>query len=282
LQYLAESDLPAMMPVHLPAEATGLLNQLAGDVIHLQQYLDFLKNTRFRQSLLCHQGREIDKARHPERLFDLLVSSPAAPANPAPDLRPGINEVFKGPLGSLTTATPLVKATMTELAEAAPRALPFMKLFERARGRLVAAGLAEMGDIEKEKYVLASTLLDGYLTSTLLELHVWQPHFVTEPSAKPVASPLARLQAQSSSAVTNVLHWRVGLHLLHQHLIRYLDGTRDKKTLVEALVGEVRAGTLSAKREGQSIEDPQTLAGSIEEAVVDGLKQLAKRALLVG
>ena len=97
LQYLAESDLPAMMPVHLPAEATGLLNQLAGDVIHLQQYLDFLKNTRFRQSLLCHQGREIDKARHPERLFDLLVSTPAVTANPAPDLRPGTTKFSRDP-----------------------------------------------------------------------------------------------------------------------------------------------------------------------------------------
>ena len=157
-----------------------------------------------------------------------------------------------------------------------------MELFERARQAHCRRPGRDGGDIEKEKHVLASTLLDGYLTSTLLELHVWQPHFVTEPSAKPVASPLARLQAQSSSAVTNVLHWRVGLHLLHQHLIRYLDGTRDKKTLVEMLVGEVRAGTLSAKREGQSIDDPQTLASSIEEAVVDGLKQLARRALLVG
>jgi methyltransferase-like protein len=175
----------------------------------------------------------------------------------------------------------MVKATMTVLTEAAPKALPFTELFERARGRLSSAGLEEDGDIGKEKHDLASTMLDGYLTTTLLEFHTWQPSFVTVPSEKPVASPLARLQAQTSTAVTNVLHWRVGLHPLHQHLIRYLDGSHDQKGLTEALVAEIRAGTLAATRDGRSIKDDPTLSSSIEEVVVDGLNQLARRAFLI-
>jgi methyltransferase-like protein len=282
LQYLGEAELYSMIPTHLPTEATQILNRLAGDAVHLQQYLDFLRNTRFRQSLLCRKELTLDRVRRPERLFGFLISSQAQASSVATDLRPGVNEIFRTPSGSLTSATPLIKAAMTHLAMVAPRALPFMDLLESSRGRLLAAGFEEPNEIEADRNSLAGTLLEGYLTTTLVDLHTWQPSFATAPSQRPLASALARLQATGSTTVTNVLHRRVGLHKMHQHLIRYLDGTRDCQALSEALVAEVRAGTLTAQRAGQPIEDEQLLRSSIEEAVADGLKQLARCALLIG
>jgi SAM-dependent methyltransferase len=199
LRFLAEADVFEM-------DAGALPPGLAADTIEREQYLDFFKGRMFRQTLLCHEGAELQEPSL-EIVRDMLVASPAQPAGEG---------TFRGPLGAtLTTDHEPVRAALTRLGEAWPAALP----------------VAELGDDP----AVAETLRRAY-AANLVRLHVWAPELTTTPSERPVASALARLQAAEGTRVTTLLHTSVEVgDELGRRLIGLLDGTRDRAALLAEL-----------------------------------------------
>jgi SAM-dependent methyltransferase len=229
LQFLSEAEFFSMQLVGFDAEVVDTIRLLAqGDRIKEQQYLDFLKCRRFRQSLLCHQELALDRQPAAGRIPGLCVSSPARPMQDVAD--PSSNEdlEFQTAAGaSMTTNLPLAKAAILYLAARWPLAAPF--------GELPGASAA-----------LADLLLKIY-ASGLLELHVVPSRFTLEASERPRAFSLARLQAGSESFVTTLLHSTVGLDdALGRRLVTLLDGTRDRASLLRDLASE-SSGPLQAE-----------------------------------
>jgi SAM-dependent methyltransferase len=207
LRYLAEADFFEMT---VPAELASAFAEL-DDPIEREQYLDFFKGRLFRQTLLCHAEAEVEEP-GPARVAGMLAASPAQP-----DGDPEAGRVtFRGPKGaSLTTDEPLAKAAMLALGAAWPDAVP----------------VSELGDGE----ALHSLLLQAY-AANLVQLHVWTPTLASTPSARPRASALARLQATEGSRITNLRHATLEVtDDLGRHLIRLLDGTRDRPALLHEL-----------------------------------------------
>ncbi len=85
LKYLAEVDLRVMVPGNFPAEVSNVLHMLSYDLIHLEQYMDFLRNRMFRQTLLCHKNVQANYALRGEQLAAFHVASPAKPARAPAD-----------------------------------------------------------------------------------------------------------------------------------------------------------------------------------------------------
>src|SRR5262249_34675400 len=56
LQYLGEAAFREMLTEHFPPDVGQTLRLLAPDLVQTEQYMDFLRNRRFRQTLLCHKG----------------------------------------------------------------------------------------------------------------------------------------------------------------------------------------------------------------------------------
>ncbi|MCI0456885.1 MAG: class I SAM-dependent methyltransferase [Gemmataceae bacterium] len=255
LQYLGEAEIRLMVAGNLPGEVENVLRALSGDLVRLQQYLDFLRNTGFRQSLLCHKHARLDGTRRPERLATLFVASPARPVSPAPDLRSGAAEEFRSDQGGLTTDRPIVKAAMVLLAENWPRPVRFDVLCREARSRLGGPPSPGAPAGPPDHQVLAASLLNGYLTTPLVELSCYPPRFQLAVSERPVASRLARLQAMTGIPVANMRHESVELGPADRQLLGLLDGTRDR---------------------------PSLAAPRPDEAVDQTLRRLAGCALLVG
>jgi methyltransferase-like protein/SAM-dependent methyltransferase len=277
LQYLGEAEVISMVVTNVPPEVDQVLRQLSVDVVHLQQYLDFLRNTQFRQSLLCHDKVTLDRARRPERLAAFRVASRARPVSANPDLRGSGLEQFRGPHDTMASNQPLVKAAMVCLADAWPSWLPFELLCQEARRRL-GDGAYDTAD---DRRLLGASLLDGYLSTRLIELHMDAPHFTTAVSARPVASPLARFQARKGDRVANLRHELIILNELDRHILPQLDGTHDRGTLVEGLEGLVREGKLVAQKDGQPLRDAERLRAVLTESLEQCLGRLAQSALLI-
>src|SRR5262249_58076866 len=87
-------------------------------------------------------------------------------------------------------------------------------------------------------------------TANLVELHVHSPPFVVEVGERPVASPLARLQA-TAGAATNLRHERIPLNELERHLLPRLDGRSDRPALLKVLNRLTEDGLLAVQEEGQ-------------------------------
>jgi SAM-dependent methyltransferase len=228
LCYLAEAQPGSMALDGFPPMVQQAVRAAAPDLLHLEQYLDFLHHRAFRQTLLCHKGVAADYRLRAERLRGLTVASPARPA-------PSDRDRFTGPGGTaVKAADPLAQAALLHLGEVWPRAVPFEKLCQAARARCGGAGQADPG---RDEQVVGQCLLASYLADPDGLAYLWthEPAFAWEPGDRPVASPLARLQAVGSMRATNLRHQTLALDNFHRDVLGRLDGTRDRAALEREL-----------------------------------------------
>jgi methyltransferase-like protein len=270
-----------MTPDHFDAETFQRIDEMSSSVIDLEQYMDFVRNRTFRQTLLCQEEAEISRTLDPRRLSGMYVASHARPKEPIHD--PGAAEVvqFEGSDGAiLSTDHPVSKAAMLCLEAAWPRALAFDDLLQAAQGRV--GGTPTAGERDRDLLVLGVNLLKAYsYSSTLVKLHTCPPKPASIASQKPYASKLARHQAASSALVTNLRHERVQLKPLDRHVIRGLDGKRDRAALIQRmLAGPVSEGRVLLEREGVPVEDPSERMRMLAQDVDQRLDWLVKAALL--
>src|SRR5262249_60395578 len=71
LQYLADADVSTMLASRFPPQVAETVRRIAPDVIRQEQFLDFLTNRTFRQTLLVHAELTIDRVITAERVKDL-------------------------------------------------------------------------------------------------------------------------------------------------------------------------------------------------------------------
>ena len=93
--------------------------------------------------------------------------------------------------------------------------------------------------------------------------------------------PLARLQAESASSVTNLKHEHVGLNDLERQVIQLLDGKRDRVELVRTLITRVRSGALAVHDGGRQVSEEDRLTAILGSALDRCVDDLARKALLL-
>ena len=271
LQFLGEAEPAAMAGVTLPENVRSVLARLSPDLFHSEQYLDFLRNRTFRQTLLCHRDVPLVRAIPTSVLRGLHVASSLQPAPPEAG---DAGSRFVGPDDiSLTTHDPLVTAALDRLAESWPAWIPFELLLDDARTG---------GSGAEAEAALGSRLLTFYVTAAFLELHSMPPHFVTEPGERPVPAPLARLQAGDGNRVTNRRHEVVVLTEVERQTLLLLDGVRNVGEVSAALADLVEAGDLTAEESGRPVTDPAEIRDGVARSVGGILRNLARHALLIG
>ena len=116
LQFLSEALLNDVLEPESGAEALDALGQVAdGDLIAYQQYLDFARYRRFRQSLLCHAGLPLRREGVLARMRELLVASPMRAAADQPDGAVDFTNIRGA--GTLATNNPVIIAFLRRLEE---------------------------------------------------------------------------------------------------------------------------------------------------------------------
>ena len=185
-------------------------------------------------------------------------------------------EEFRRPDGAagLTTNNPEVKAALVAIHDNRHRPIPFEALRDLVASRL-GVEPAEGGRS------LARSLLRCFL-SNLVELHVRPPGFAAEASPRPIASPLARLQAGSGSRVTNLRRRTVELVDFERLVLGLLDGTRDEGAILDALAGLVESGDFTLYRGEEAMEDLGEVREALRSQLGPCLGRLADLALLAG
>ena len=138
LRYLCEAQLSVMVLSNFPPEIEKAIRRVAADTINIEQYMDFVRNRTFRQTLLCHE--EVMPRYHlqPRILSPFHIACSATPATPPLDLHSQDGQIFKfdGAEATLTSRVPIVKAALACLGEAWPAFLSFDDLLKRASAKL--------------------------------------------------------------------------------------------------------------------------------------------------
>jgi methyltransferase-like protein/SAM-dependent methyltransferase len=268
LQYLGEAQVSMMMPSRFGAETETTLRQISPDLLHMEQYMDFLRNRMFRQTLLVHANIKLDYALSSEQAMALYIASRAKPpvdcdiASPVPQDFQGDGEL------KLTTQDPLMKAAMVVLAEKWPLPVSFDELLAAARHKLGEA-LPPTPDPARQRSELAIRLLNCY-TLGLLELSLMPAGFVRQVSDYPRASPYARLRARQEAKVVNMRLEAIQLTPSLRKFINYVDGEHDRTSLVHIV-----RGWLDKQLAAEKADDPDESAAAFVHQALEGLARLA-------
>jgi methyltransferase-like protein/SAM-dependent methyltransferase len=275
LQYLGEAQFSTMVASNFAPEVERTLQQVAPDLIALEQYMDFVRNRQFRASLLCRRGVRLVRDVWPEKLTRLYVACPARPVAAPVDLRSVDPVRFQGLHDlQITTSDSIVVAALLELGETWPQALFFDDLLARARARLADAGIGDRSNAATDPEVLASSLLRCYAADAV-EVRVREIPLTLDPGRCPLATAYARFQARRGARVTNLRHEIVVLKDFNRQLLLELRGKRSHLEIIGSL--EKR----TARKQGERLQDDTTLHPTLIGAVGEALAKLARCGLLL-
>jgi methyltransferase-like protein/SAM-dependent methyltransferase len=277
LRYLGEARISTMVSGNFGADIQKTLAHLSTDPVQIEQYLDFVRNRTFRETLLVRAEQAPSWAIEPERVYGLHVAAGTKVVGKPVDLSSDAPAQFQSRSGMAVSATaPLFKAAMLALAEAWPGTLPFAEVVRRAVARL---GREPADD---DPVALAAGLLNVYAASDLVELHAAPVAFARAAGAQPVALVHARVNAaEGRTRVANRRHDVVRLSDLNVRLLPLLDGTRDRAALLDALVGQALAGALTVQKAGHALADADDIRAALAATLGPSLDALARDALLV-
>ncbi len=267
MQFLGESNLASMIASNLPAKAAESLIKLTTDVYQRSQYTDFVTNRTFRQSLLCHKDRKLDRNVSPERMEGGFYSANIRVEDPTlmNNLHPSGDVAFKCANGKkIQTKNSALKALLFALADAWP-------------GSLTAPELGEGEQNPIAKFVRGNLL--QLVARGDIEIRLLPDRFVSRVSTTPTVSSLTRLQARQENLLTTGRHSMFNADPLTRMVIGELDGIKTKADLVE-WIAKLRAdGKLRPNAKGNRLLELDLIEHETVEKI---LEQLCRSAMLTG
>ena len=284
LRFLAEADLRLNVTANFPKEVHETLQRLSTGHVYLEQYMDFIRNSAFRQSLLCHADRQPNYALTPDVMAKFHIASPIRPKTPRPNLHTNQPEAFISDSNvSATVQDPIVKSALMILAEEWPKRISFHALRHRARARLEPRPVQDSGAVARDAEVLGMAFLQFYTTAgqSLLELSLRPLPAASATSERPLVGNINRRLAAAGKAVTNLRHESIALGEFERHMLQFLDGTHDRSAIRRALTQLVRDGKLTVQKDGQNVQDEQQLTSLIDEAINQQLARFARQSMLL-
>ncbi|HEX6730153.1 MAG TPA: class I SAM-dependent methyltransferase [Pyrinomonadaceae bacterium] len=284
LKFLSEAEHFNVREHEFPVEVAQQLRTLADqDVAAREQYLDFLEGRTFRQTLLCHQDVEINREFAMGKIKKFYLSSAARPVSGELDLRSTKVERFKAPKDAdMTTNFPLAKAAMFHLGQIYPRALRFDDLVTEGFRLIGGSSAISEQEMIKDSQTLAELMLKTY-GAGVLEFHLHRPRLTIHPGERPLASPLARLQARSGAMTTSLLGNNVRIDdFVGLQLLLLLDGTRDRVALIQDLLTIIELDSKSSSPALKiTTDDRRTLIQELPQQLDVKIAELARLGFLL-
>ena len=283
LAYLAEAQPEKMIPGNYHPKVADHLNEKCGGVqVLVEQYLDFVADRTFRESLLVHgeRGPQISYNPHPSRYRRLHIAARVPPADGQTRLDHSRQDYLYSDGATLFTNDPGIKAALDALTARWPWTLSWQELVDAVQSRLVSAGFKPNDKL--------SDHIDGLMQVLILQgqaLFRLDP-VLREPTEAPLRldetarrmAELTRMESQPSTF--NLWHETLTLSPVDRHLLPLLDGTRDRNALVEALLAISRENPIEIERDGKQVSGEPELRDALAEHIDAMPQRLAEMMLL--
>ena len=247
LQYVCDAQIARLWANNFAPGVAEVLHGL-GDHLKTEQYMDFVLNRRFRRSLVCHDDAVLDRRMNPATIEGHAVKATVERGDLAANLfnEQPVAVTFPGD-AEVTIAGPAMKVALHLLSRAHPRAIPHGELAAAIEVRArqandpLAGPLADAmaGPDPAVRNALASGLLQLFLAG-VVSLHRGTPRLTGRPGDRPLATPLARLQARNHADeirpwATNQWHARVVLSPTQRAVLEHLDGATSRNHIGRAI-----------------------------------------------
>jgi methyltransferase-like protein/cyclopropane fatty-acyl-phospholipid synthase-like methyltransferase len=209
LQYCADASLASMWLGNLPKSVAQTLERIAPTMIQREQYVDFVRNRTFRQSLLCHKSVKMNRSLDGKGVFDGFFSGKLGlrSGGDSVDLTAGVEVSFIDgkTKRTINSSDPITKAAIAHLNNAFPARISFTELFQASQLSVGSNTIQDASQVEKDRYDLASSL-NHLLVMGMVDCSFFEDHFATKIASNPCATKLSRYQAEHGASVTNLRH----------------------------------------------------------------------------
>lgn len=281
LAYLGEAQLPSMFVQNYDVQVREpLMRECGGSQILMEQYLDFVANRCFRQTLLIHQARgaEIRYQLQSERLLALEYAGSFAV--PDTGVQPGGGpQVFTMSDTQLSLHEPAQKVAAELLGQCYPAAMLATALVSAVAARLA----------EPEEQVAHSVML--FLGDMVIAGLVRFQRTPAQTGARLEDFPRAPVDVRTAQGLPmhsgpnatacNLWHESCDVSPIERTLLPLLDGSMSHEALAVHVVGEVRADRLRFIKDGQLLVDETMLHSFAQQQVAAALANLQRMGFLL-
>lgn len=278
LQYLADTSIASMYVGNMPAKVAEKLHVI-NDIVRTEQYMDFIRNRRFRCTVLCHDKAKINRNINNNDITQFNMMFSIRPEKPLQDIDLNNNlESLKFFYGNdesshLSTSSNYMKAILYSFAENSNNPVSFEQVTQSANKKL---GGTKLSEIKAELINIAMRLvLQGYINLSLQKNTV--PNLT-----KPKAYSLAKYQVTlPQNWVTSQRHKIVVLNIFEKIALQYMDGKNDKNAILNLVIKHVESGELVLNRDDKKIEDIATIKEELSKFLDPTLEKMAQNGILV-
>jgi methyltransferase-like protein len=253
LVFMAEAHPESMFAGNYGPKVAEYVNEKCSGVQALvEQYLDFVSNRMFRESLLVpvERASEIDYQLNGSRYRDLHFAAWVPPVDGQTRMDNSRQEYEESDGSKLFTNDPGVKAALDALSARWPWTLSRQDLIDEAQQRMSDAGLAPTAGLPQN--------IDNLIQVLILQ---GQARFRLTPVLPEQSSPPLRLpepirrmaeitRDESSASIFNLWHEALLLSPVDRHLLPLLDGTRDRDALLDAVSAIDRETPIELEHDG--------------------------------
>ncbi len=258
LKYVGDSSIETMFAGNMPGETKDFIKKIS-DLVKQEQYMDFIRNRQFRQSVICHGNKPLNRSFAPDNVRDLYFR---------PIVKPVSTE---GPLDASTEYKNLNGKTVFKADN--PLINGMMRYMHSENGRpmsleQICNGALNVGVNEEREKFLAFLKKNSviFLLKGMLMPHAQEIQYAVKPPKKPRASRLARYQCGlgNMSRITNLEDYVVIFDdPLQRRIMSLCDGESTKDKIVKKLKAEVKNGRLESDLSRETLGDDQALTNIV-------------------
>lgn len=280
LAYLCDSTLVNEYIDILDEPFVEDLNNIE-DVVELGQRIDFIRNQRFRWTLLCHHSQRINRkiAMTDLEQYDIQLKGEINKADfSEKDIGQLHHIVIYSSVSHMEIPNPIAQMAISILNDNKHKPIPYNTLCIMVSEKVPHSSPDEIRNILRDKFNLISGIFAG-----LFEISSNSREYIVQVTAKPIACPLARYLALNGYSATNRRHENIFLDPISKCLLPFLDGSHDISSLREIAINRLKLETLNLLDDkNQPIVDKEVIDQRLIMLCHNTLVKLANQAFLIG
>jgi SAM-dependent methyltransferase len=267
LRYLGEASFGQLMPYELPDELAERIDHLAPDLVTLGQFLDYVRNTAFRVSLICPHERVPNRSLDSSSLTKLHVRLVGQELSESTDESGAVWQAADGKHVAAVDA--LTREILKHCSAQSDGSLPVATLY-----KLCNEATEEGPDS------VAARLLRLYAAG-VVELRTRAIPSVALKNETPKTNILASFQLEEEEeGVSTANNSYVELDRFERALLTRCDGERTIEVLLEDMLGLVKSGDLEVTIGGVPAKEDSMIREVVAALLPVKLEQLARLGLL--
>jgi methyltransferase-like protein/2-polyprenyl-3-methyl-5-hydroxy-6-metoxy-1,4-benzoquinol methylase len=278
LQYIGDTDYSSAVINNINPKLNNILDNINADYIQKEQYLDFVWNRMFRQSLLCHNDISLDRSIVIDNMKQMYFSSNAKCQEDISEIKS--NHIVSYMVNDLTIKSDckFTKSILHTLGNAWPESISYETLLQETKNILE---LNSEFDDDKENITSYLNIINNLYTSRAINIYIDPPHIKKQVTNKPLVRPITRLQAKYSQWTTNQLHQPISVDTMSKFLIPMLDGNHTFTAIKNKIFKFVKDGSIKLDVEFNNSVDDKIIMQQVESELNSYLERASKFALLI-